>query len=256
MQLTPRYLVKNQVDIISNHAGLGVEYRPVFQRNIRITRGIDNLIYFRLLNADQKAVPITGTPYFVAFDDQQRRIIEKPCEVIDDGSTRATLGNFTVTITDTDLLDIPQQYLKYNVYILDNTGKRNITYTNTDFTSSGIIYVDGQSYPDTKENLVFDNFYKINQNWYATVNSTSALNTNPGGSYTAVVYNNGYTGDVFIEATLESSIGLNWFTVATVTLSAANTAPVCVNFSGVYQNLRIRTTTDPENLINRVVIRN
>ena len=256
MQLTPRYLVKNQIDIIANHAGLGVEYRPVFQRNIRITRGIDNLIYFRLLNADQKPVTVTGTPYFVAFNDQRQKIIEKPCEVIDDGSTRATLGNFTVTITDSDLLGVPQQYLKYNVYILDNNGNRNITYSNTDFNSSGIIYVDGESYPETRENLVFDNFYKINQSWYATPNDISALNNTPSNYYTAVIYNRGYAGTLTIEATLESSVGLNWFTAATATLTETDSAPICVNFSGIYQNLRIRLDTDPENLISRVVIRN
>jgi hypothetical protein len=256
MQLTPRYLVKNQIDIISNHAGLGVEYRPVFQRNIRITRGIDNVIYFRLLNADQKPVPITGTPYFVAFNDERQKVIEKPCEIIDDGSTRATLGNFTATITDSDLLDIPQQYLKYNIYILGNSGQRNITYTNTDFTSSGIIYVDGESYPDTRENFVFDNFYKINENWYATPNTLSAFNRTPSGTYTAVVYNNGYTGTVTVEATLESSPGLNWFAVGSVDVTGTDTSPVGISFTGVYQHLRIKVDTDPGNLINRVVIRN
>ena len=125
MQLVPRYLVKNKINIISDTAGLLTEYRPVYQRTIKISRGINNVIQFKLLNADQKPVTITETPVFVAFDEDRRKIFEKECTVLDDGSTRNTLGVFTVTITDTDLLDVPQQYLKYNVYLTDNTGNKS-----------------------------------------------------------------------------------------------------------------------------------
>ena len=69
MQLVPRYLVKNKINIISDDAGLLTEYRPVYQRTIKISRGINNVIQFKLLNADQKPVTVTQTPVFVVFDD-------------------------------------------------------------------------------------------------------------------------------------------------------------------------------------------
>ena len=56
MQLVPRYLVNNRIEIISNDAGFITEYRPVYQRQLKVYRGIDNKIQFRLLNADQKPI--------------------------------------------------------------------------------------------------------------------------------------------------------------------------------------------------------
>jgi hypothetical protein len=168
MQLIPRYLVKNRVNVISNTAGLVVEYRPVYQRTIKITRGIDNVVQFRLLNADQKPQPINGTPVFVAFDDQLNKIFELPCSVLDDGSSVSTRGLFSVNITDSDLLNVPQQYLKYNVYILDNNGKKNITYNNTDFSSSGVIFVDSLSYPTMIPSTDLTEFFQIGNSWYAS----------------------------------------------------------------------------------------
>ena len=40
MQLTPRYLVDNKITIIANDAGLITEYRPVYQRHIKVYKGI------------------------------------------------------------------------------------------------------------------------------------------------------------------------------------------------------------------------
>ena len=47
MQLIPRYLVENKVDVIANDSGFTVEYRPVYSRQLKIYRGIDNTIQFR-----------------------------------------------------------------------------------------------------------------------------------------------------------------------------------------------------------------
>jgi hypothetical protein len=243
MQLTPRYLVKNSINLIANHAGLGVEYRPVFQRNIRITRGIDNVIQFRLLNADQKPVVIAGQPVFVAFDETGRLIFERPCDILDDGSTTRTLGVFTVTITDDDLLSVQQQYLKYNVYLLDSAGQRQITYANTDFASSGIIYVDAGSYPTGPENLQFDQWYTQDDHWYSTPNRHGTENVS--GNHTLSITGNGYQGIITVEATLESSSGINWFSVISAELTGAEAEPVILNFTGAFVHIRLRADTDP-----------
>jgi hypothetical protein len=58
MQLIPRYLVNNRINLVSSETGFIVEYRPVYTRDLKVYRGIDNRIQFRLLNADQKPVII------------------------------------------------------------------------------------------------------------------------------------------------------------------------------------------------------
>jgi len=69
MQLLPRYLVKNRIDIVADLAGFTTEYRPVYKRQAIVYKGIDNVLEFRLLNADQKPINTQGyTPKFRAYD--------------------------------------------------------------------------------------------------------------------------------------------------------------------------------------------
>ena len=59
MQLIPRYLVKNKTTIVTNDTGFITEYRPVYTRQLQVYKGIDNVLEFKLLNADQKPVDLT-----------------------------------------------------------------------------------------------------------------------------------------------------------------------------------------------------
>jgi len=258
MQLVPRYLVKNKINIISDDAGLLTEYRPVYQRTIKISRGVDNLIQFKLLNADQKPVTITQTPMFVAFDENKRQIFEKECEILDDGSTRNTLGVFTVKITDADLLDLPQQYLKYNVYLLDNTGNRSITYANTAFESAGVIYVDSMSYPGPVPNYFIDRFYQVESAWIAGGTGSDSINVvsetaNTNAMHTAVIYPNNYQGTLTIQGTLDGSIGLNWFDIEVVEITGSDVIPI--NFTGAYTFVRFKLNNDPTDNTPHIVLR-
>jgi hypothetical protein len=77
MQLIPRYLVKNRTTILANEAGFITEYKPVYQRHINVYRGIDNVLDFKVLNADQKPIDITNyTPKFQAFDENKLLVAE------------------------------------------------------------------------------------------------------------------------------------------------------------------------------------
>ena len=65
MQLVSRYLVSNSTVVVLDGTGNLTEYRKVYQRNIKIANGIDNVINFEIKNHDQKPVSIlnTYTPY-------------------------------------------------------------------------------------------------------------------------------------------------------------------------------------------------
>lgn len=259
MQLVPRYLVKNRINIISDTAGLFTEYRPVYQRTIKISRGIDNVIQFKLLNSDQKPVTVTQTPVFVAFDDDRRQIFEKECTVLDDGSTRNTLGMFIVTITDIDLLNVPQQYLKYNVYLTDNNGNKSITYANTDFTSAGVIYVDGSSYPGPVQNQIIDKFFHVETSWVAGSDGNRTINANTETAndnltHSMVIYPRGYAGTLTVQGTLDGSMGSNWFDIVTTDISGTDLIPL--TFTGSYTFLRFKLDNDPSTNTPRIVLRN
>ena len=262
MQLIPIYLFNNRIDIITSDTRFITEYRPVYSRNILVYRGIDNKIQFRLLNADQKPVEVTKTPVLVAFDENDKKIIQYICTVTDDGSTKQTRGTFEVTILENDLLNLDSQYLSYAIYLEDSTTKE-LTYTARSFEASGIINIKSTAFPGPKSNILINYWYEYNEFWAAGSNDTDKITAEPeinsnNSLHTVAIYNDSYIGDVEIQATLDNQIASanNWTTIATVSLTGDETQPVPVNFNGVFSFLRFKTTEDPNTKITKILVRN
>lgn len=261
MQLIPRYLVKERTIVLSNDAGFPVEYRPVYSRQLKVYKGIDNTIQFRLLNADQKPVEISADMVFVVFDESKNMIINKLATVTDDSSV-STRGMFEVTITDNELLNVKQQYLSYNVYKSDN-GVSTVTYSSRSFESAGVIYVDGNAYPGPRSSTVVTDFYNISDYWVAGSDDTDKIGAQPGlngneALHTVAVYSDGYIGDIEVQVTLDNQItGINnWSTVGTLTLTGNETEPVPFNFNGVVSFVRFKLNNDPASTLTKILIRN
>ena len=134
MQLVPKYLLNNSVSLIANLAGEVTEYRPVYQRNMTVYRGIDNVLTFEIKNPDQKPVSIlnTYTPKFVMFDENNKMIVERD-GTVKETSTPLYKGQFTVTVTENDLLNVKEQFCSYNVYMVATSGSKTLTYANTHY---------------------------------------------------------------------------------------------------------------------------
>lgn len=261
MQLTPRYLVKNITTVVADMTGFITEYRPVYSKQLQVYKGIDNVLDFRLLNADQKPVDITSyTPKFVAFDENNTMVLEKDATVQDDGST-ATKGKFSVTVTENELLNIKQQYLHYNVYLQETDGTKVLTYNESNFDNDAVIYVNAKTFPGPLATFSATIFKKesVGVNvWYSeTVTAQAALNGNEA-LHTAAVYTNSYTGNVVVQATLDNQVteSTQWADVATLELTGNELTPVVVNFNGVFSFLRFKTDADPTDKITKILVRN
>jgi hypothetical protein len=91
MQKMYRYLANNKVTLVADLAGFITEYRPVYQKNLEVYRGIDNVVQFEIKNHDQKPVSLAGyTPTIVVFDENNNMIIERDGTSLDDITTKAT----------------------------------------------------------------------------------------------------------------------------------------------------------------------
>jgi len=263
MQLIPRYLVNDEIFIISNDTGFIVEYRPVYSRQTKVYRGIDNTLQFRMLNADQKPVEVFGkTVVFVMFDENQTKILERNCTITDDGTTLSTKGMFAITISENDLLNIKQQYLTYNIYTEQNSS-RKVTYANRNFDSTGVIYVDGNAFPGPIPSTEITNFYPLNDYWVAGSDDADKITAYPGlngneALHTVAIYSNEYVGDIEIQVTLDNQItGLNnWSTINTLTFDGTETEPVPVNFNGIVSFIRFKLDSDPTDKITKILVRN
>lgn len=269
MQLIPRYLYKNQIDVISNDTGFVVEYRPVYSRQLKVYKGVDNKIQFRMLNADQKPIRIFGTIIdFEAFDDEKDQVLKYEATIIDDGSTASTKGLFYITIPENDLLNIPSQYLSYTVYQRQTCDEKIVTYSNRDFGACGTIYVDDCAHPTIKSSNIVNNFHELDGVWVAgndeltritampKINKNEAVHT--VAFYTDAYNSNGYVGNVKIQGTLDNQIdGTNdWYTIDTVAFDGSEERPVFNVFKGVYSYLRFEADADPTGKLIKVLVRN
>ena len=105
MQLTPRYLVNDKTNLVADLAtGIITEYRQVYAKNLKIYRGIDNVLTFEIKNNDQKPVSILNvyTPKLVAYDENNTEVLNKTGTIIET-STPSKEGQFTVSVTANDV---------------------------------------------------------------------------------------------------------------------------------------------------------
>jgi hypothetical protein len=134
MQKISSYLYSNRIQLIADVTALDatypVEWKIVYQRPVKIYKGVDNVIELDVKNADQKRIDIFGkTIKFVVMDQTDKEINTYTATVLDDGSTTPTLkGLAKVTIAEDDLTALDPQYLKFSVYMLNSDTTKTLMY--------------------------------------------------------------------------------------------------------------------------------
>jgi len=269
MQLLPRYLYKNKVDIVSNDVGFVTEYRPVYTRQVKVYKGVDNKIQFRMLNADQKPIDISGHVIeFHAFDDEKNLVLEYNATIQDDGTSKSTKGMFYVNITENDLLNLPSQYLSYSVFDMESCNQRVVTYSNGHFDACGTIYISDCTSPTILPSLTVENWFAEGDVWVAgndnlnkiiaqpKINKNEALHTVQ--FYTDAYNDKGFVGNVKVQGTLDNQIDefTNWFEVRSIDFDGTEVRPVLTSFNGVYSYLRFEADADPADKLTKIRIRN
>jgi len=261
MQLLPRYLVSNRIDIIANLAGFITEYKPVYKRQLTIYKGIDNVLEFRLLNADQKPVNTQGyTPKFRAYSESGNLIIAHDGVSLDDGSTAAR-GLFTVTVTENDLFNVDSQFLKYTIFLVDADEQQTLTYADTHFGVDAVIKISQEAFPGPQESNVITTFGETAPSSGTYISSTTSAEPNINGNealHTAAVYTNGYVGNLVLQATLSNQIAgtTDWADLTTLSFTGDEVAPTPVNFNGIFGFIRFKADADPTDTITKILVRN
>lgn len=272
MQLIPRYLYKNRIDVVSNDIGFVTEYRPVYSRQVQVYKGVDNKIQFRMLNADQKPLDISGHVIeFHAFDESKNQVLLYEATIQDDGSSRATRGLFYVTITENDLLNLPSQYLSYTIFDKESCDQKVVTYANGHFGACGTIYISDCTSPTILPSNTITNWLEVTGSstvWvagYDNLNKITAqphINKNVGlhtvAFYTDAINSNGYVGNIKIKGTLDNQIdsAVDWHDITTIEFDGTEERPVMNSFNGVYSYLSFEADADPADKIVKILIRN
>lgn len=158
------YLYSNRIQLIANvtvlDAAYPVEWKIVYQRPVKIYKGVDNVIELEVKNVDQKRIDIYGKVIkFVVMDQADKEVNTYTATVLDDGSTTPVLNGIArVTIAEADLANIDPQYLKFSVYMLNNDNTKTLLYGDTSFGARGTLEVLGGAVPATRPIQTYDDF--------------------------------------------------------------------------------------------------
>ena len=262
MQLQHRYLVNNRSTVIMNDTGFITEYKPVYAHQMKLTKGIDNILQFRFLNADQKPVDVSGeTVKFVAYDEQRIKVLDIVATAL------STTGLVKVDVSKDDLSDLPQQYLKY-VLFLDDGSTQTLSFSDSHLSNNGIIYLDSSVFPAPRDDveLVFsavatalipDEDKEDGIDYWAS----DHINATPSGEdfsfENAIIVTPPIASDeLTIQYTTDKQIvlGSKWIDITPSDVSSDSTE-TRFEFNGIYNNLRVYVTEDPEN-ITKIILRN
>lgn len=250
MQKVPVFIYNNTVEILLDLDHNQRVNNIMYQRNISIQRGLKNKIQLQFKNSDQKLINISSSTFlFSMFDDtDQRLLIEKPVEILDDGTTRSLRGLGQVTFAENDTLNLESVYYKFAIKALDNTGSFIPTYASTYYSVGGILKLEHDATPalvPSEEVVHFQRVYNPDQyalryEWYSgNLNAHPEFKSNPA-LHTCAFYMTKFRGTVKIEGTLENDPGTfaNYATISTNTYNSF-TGIDYVNFYGLFSKIRV-----------------
>lgn len=127
MQKIQFYLVPNKITVTTDRVGFNTEYRQVYQRQLKLYKGIDNTLQLEVRNSEQRKQSVVGQTAIVKFfDAEQKNLFSVTAEAIP-----SQLGQMSVTIHSNTIADIDPQMLRMAAYLTDGATKSPI-------------YVDGQ----------------------------------------------------------------------------------------------------------------
>jgi hypothetical protein len=157
MQKISCYLYSNRIPVIFDLTTITAEWRIVYQRTIKIYKGLDNVLEFEFKNSDQKRQLLTGSNFKFTLMDQFRQ------EVFQTNLNTNTgiKGVATVTIPSTALINLEHQLMHYSLYKINNNGTNTPIYSDTYYGSGGTVDFIDNVIPKALSPIVIDTFLTI-----------------------------------------------------------------------------------------------
>jgi hypothetical protein len=258
MQFNPVYLYVNKLDVFTTPTDTWSteRYRRVYNRNLKIFRGVDNRIDIQVRNSDQKASNIAGSTlvFNLVSQDTKDLILQKDFTAMD-----LATGKVTVIITAEELLDLNTGFYNYSIVkevrsTVDSTdyivNSKMPLYMDSQYDTIGTLEITGDVYGDVANSVIVDTFNYTNPftqgatepfPFYVSAIIDAAPNTSPAYPiHTFQFYTTNYTGTVEIQASLDAQGATprdtKFSTVATVDLANEKYK----NITGKYNWFRVK----------------
>ena len=258
MQFNPVYLYVNKLDVFTTPTDTWSteRYRRVYNRNLKIFRGVDNRIDIQVRNNDQKASNIVGSTLVFNLVSQSTKhlVFQK-----DFTAMELATGKVTVILTAEELLDLDMGFYNYSVIkevrsTVDSTDytvtSKMPLYMDSQYDTVGTLEITGDVYGDVSNSVEVSTFNYTNPftqgatepfPFYTSEIIDARPNTSPAYPiHTFQFYTTNYTGTVEIQASLDAQGATprdtKFSTVATVDLANEKYK----NVTGKYNWFRVK----------------
>lgn len=244
MQKIQLYLVPNKLTVTTDRAGFNTEFTQVYQRKLKIYKGIDNTIQLDVRNSEQRKTDVTGKTATIKFFDSDRKVLFEAAGT----PITSQPGQITVTISSTDIADISPQKLIMAAYLTD-TGVDEIVYVDGQFEIFGNVeLLDGYN-GNLAEGTIIEELkifnYEYDRKEYVSEIGTfgTRLNDDVGVTRTITVGSTGvYQGNIIVEATqnMSTAFGTQWTELGIWNVGTDSTK----DFTGNWRFVRFRIPSE------------
>lgn len=216
MQKVQFYLVPNRITVTTDMAGFTTEYRQVYQRTIKLHKGIDNTIELEVKNSDQRRQDVVGQEVVIKFFDAERSNLFS-------ATGTAILGKpglMSVTISEQSLINIDPQMLSAAAF-LRNGNEDKILYSDSQFDVLARVEVlDAYNdAPDLADEVTVFNYEFDRKGFVSEIANfgnkhNEDYSTRPFRNMTVEAFGT-YAGIIEVEATTDKStaFGTNWIKI-------------------------------------------
>jgi hypothetical protein len=252
MQLGSVYLYPNRLSVYTNlNSWLSERNRAVYNRNLKIYRGVDNRLEFRVKNSDQKPQSVQGKNFVfnLVSRDNAALAIRQDC-VIDN----AAEGRISVTIPTVSMDELEPGFYEYSlVYetrqaVSENQYKvldKSPAYVDSQYGVMAIIEVLANVEGEPPATTEIREFSKYVQPWHdedyfdSGVIFTGSQLVNYSSVHTFQFYFTDYTGRVMIQGSIdEGGNPQTWTDLQTIEYIGADRE--YTNVIGKYNYFRVR----------------
>lgn len=254
MQLISVYLYPNKLDVFTNYLAEWTteRYRQVYQRNLKIYRGVDNRIDIQVKNADQKPQAIVdgGFVFNLVSRETQELILSKTC-----GVRNLSIGRIFVELTTDEVNDIELGLYQFSIVKEDRgdddssdyvVNSRTPMYLSSQYDTIGTIEVYGNVYGEPQPSVVIKEFSESYQEVFtdptyfiSTIIDARPETSTGSSTHTFQFYLSDYSGQIKIQGSLsEGGDPHVWTDVQTYNVTESDLK--YANVVGKYNYFRIR----------------
>jgi hypothetical protein len=254
MQLISVYLYPNKLDVFTNSLAdwTTERYRQVYQRNLKIYRGVDNRIDIQVKNADQKPQAIADGIFVfnLVSRETQELILSKTCSV-----RNLSIGRIYIELTTDEVKDIESGFYQFSIIKEDRgdddssdyiVNSRTPMYLNSQYETIGTIEVSGNLYGEPQASVVVREFSESYQEVFTdpTYFISSIIDAHPetstgSSTHTFQFYLTDYSGEIKIQGSLSDGGKPHvWTDIQTYNVTDSDLS--YANVVGKYNHFRIR----------------